>query len=55
MQDAVAEYNRLGAAALRYYPADAAPLGIRLTRWRKAFTRWRKGLLRPGLKGKHGG
>jgi glycosyltransferase involved in cell wall biosynthesis len=43
--DAVSYYNLLRPDALRHYKAEAATLGKRLTLWRKAFTRWRKGLL----------
>ncbi|MFN3991456.1 MAG: glycosyltransferase family 2 protein [Tabrizicola flagellatus] len=46
MLDAQAHYNLIGPGALRYYKSGSAPLGLRLKRWRKAFTKWRKGLSR---------
>lgn len=58
MLGAVANYNLIGPGVLRYYKSDSAPLSLRLKRWRKAFTRWRKGLRRKnrsGFPGHHRG
>lgn len=49
MMDALSYYNLIGPGALRYYRSGSTPLGLRLKRWRKAFTRWRKGLGRKRL------
>jgi hypothetical protein len=46
MLGAVANYNLMGPSELKYYKRDSLPLSIRLKHWRKAFTRWRKGLKR---------
>ncbi len=44
MLDVAASYNLIGPGALQYGTGGAYPVRARLIRWRKAFTRWRKGL-----------
>lgn len=58
MLDAIENYNLVGPGMLKYFRSGAAPINVRLKRWRKAFTRWRKGLGRmkgSGFQGHHRG